>query len=165
MSSLLHIHTVFIGPHCGSLLHMFTVRACFDRPLTTRLHNSQVPCGNTFHCELQWVATRMGAQQTRLRISAAVVFDSHCWLKGTVTQKSKEVSCPSPCTARPSVRLRRIGPLSVYNLSSAHHAQLLQVVGLCSVQRTGCAPASLLCVLRGALAAQACTPCLSRIDE
>ena len=53
----------------------------------------QVPCGETFHCELQWVARRLGTQRTQLRISASVVFDSHCWLRGTVNSKSKEVCC------------------------------------------------------------------------
>ena len=51
----------------------------------------QVPCGETFHCELQWVAQKLDSQHTRLRISASVVFDMRCWLKGTVMSKSKEV--------------------------------------------------------------------------
>ena len=51
----------------------------------------QVPCGGSFHCELQWLALRTGPQQVHLRISGRVVFTSGCWIRGMVARFSREV--------------------------------------------------------------------------
>jgi len=86
--SSLYLETVECGPvHEGSshlrpcelLLVPFSNSFCREQQWgvfdsETMAAAAQVPCGNSFHQELQWVATPAGEGRARLVVSARVVF-------------------------------------------------------------------------------------------